>query len=83
MPEEMALLSAAIIYIAGFISGMWLPARYGVERLEGFGRWTLQKFLPYTPPPGKSEQEAMQDAQAAADDASAGDTSDNSGTADA
>lgn len=63
MASGLEPLAVAIIYLAGFVSGMWIPARYGVERLEGFGRWTMKKFVPYKPPPGKSEEEAMEEAE--------------------
>jgi len=46
------------------IAGMTVPTRYGIERLNGFGRWLLQK-LPYQPPPGTDQETAM---QAAAED---------------
>ncbi|ACV47825.1 MULTISPECIES: hypothetical protein [Halomicrobium] len=44
-----------------FLGGMAVPTRYGMERLEGFGRAVASK-LPYRPPPGTDEQEAMADA---------------------
>jgi hypothetical protein len=40
---------------------MAVPTRYGFERLAGFGRYVAAK-LPYEPPPGESEQEAMEQA---------------------
>lgn len=44
-----------------FIAGMAVPTRYGLERLNGFGRFMASK-LPYQAPPGKEEAEAMVEA---------------------
>jgi len=44
-----------------FLGGMSVPTRYGMERVEGFGRAVASK-LPYQPPPGQDEQQAMADA---------------------
>jgi len=45
-----------------FISGMAVPTRYGMERIEGFGRLVASK-LPYKAPPGTDEETAMQATQ--------------------
>ena len=47
--------------LVAFIGGMCVPFRYGIERLRGFGRVVVGK-LPYAPPPGKEEAEAMEQA---------------------
>ncbi|TQR22068.1 hypothetical protein C9J85_03055 [Haloferax sp. wsp5] len=45
-----------------FSSGMAVPTRYGMERIEGFGRLVASK-LPYKAPPGTDEETAMQATQ--------------------
>ncbi|WP_240940646.1 hypothetical protein [Haloarcula argentinensis] len=40
---------------------MAVPTRYGMERIEGFGRFVAAK-LPYKPRPGMDEETAMQEA---------------------
>lgn len=50
-----------IALIAGFLAGMTVPTYYAIERLSGFGRWAVSK-PPYKPPPGKTEDEAMEEA---------------------
>ncbi|WP_236035428.1 hypothetical protein [Haloarcula rubra] len=35
-----------------------MPTRFGIERVEGFGRWVAVK-LPYKSPPGMDEQQGM------------------------
>jgi len=47
--------------LLAFIGGMSVPTRYGMERVEGFGRLVASK-LPYKAPPGTDEQEAMAEA---------------------
>ena len=49
-----------------FIGGMTVPTRYGIERLNGFGRFMASK-LPYRAEPGKDEETAMQEATGNAD----------------
>lgn len=44
-----------------FIGGMAVPTRYGMERVEGFGRLVASK-LPYKAPPGTDAETAMQEA---------------------
>ena len=58
-----ALPSAEIVALAllFLLAGMTVPTRYGIERLEGFGRAVASK-LPYKAPPGQDEQTAMQEA---------------------
>lgn len=51
-PQTVALAVVCIL------AGMTVPTRYGVERLEGFGRSIVSK-LPYRPPPGQDATEAM------------------------
>lgn len=53
--------AVVIALFAGFIGGMSVPTYYGIERMAGFGRWVADR-LPYLPPPGKDEAEAMEDA---------------------
>jgi hypothetical protein len=52
--------------LLGFLGGATVPTYYAQERMRGFGRLVAGK-LPYRPPPGQSEEEALQEAQAAAD----------------
>ncbi|WP_435348994.1 hypothetical protein [Haloarchaeobius sp. HRN-SO-5] len=49
--------------VLAFIAGATVPTYYAQERLRGFGRVMASK-LPYEPPPGKSEQEALEEAAA-------------------
>jgi len=53
-----AVLGAVLL---AFIAGLALPFRFALERLRGFGRWFVGK-LPYEPPPGEDEQQALEDA---------------------
>ncbi|ACV46606.1 hypothetical protein [Halomicrobium mukohataei] len=57
MPDAQTVALAVLMLVAG----MAVPTRYGMERVEGFGRAVASK-LPYRPPPGTDEQEAMADA---------------------
>jgi len=57
IPDAQTVSLAVLMLVAG----MAVPTRYGIERVEGFGRAVASK-LPYQPPPGKEEQEAMQQA---------------------
>jgi len=50
-----------IFFILGFVAGMTIPLRYGMERLNGFARWVVSK-LPYKAPPGKTADEALEQA---------------------
>lgn len=49
------------VAILCLLAGMTVPTRYGIERVEGFGRCVASK-LPYRPPPGKDAEQAMQEA---------------------
>ena len=51
-------VSMAVLF---FMAGMAVPTRFGIERLEGVGRAGASK-LPYQPPPGQDEGQAMADA---------------------
>jgi len=51
----------AALAILCFVAGMAVPTRYGMERVEGFGRFVASK-LPYRAPPGRDEETAMQEA---------------------
>lgn len=44
-----------------FVAGLAVPTRYGVERIEGFGRFAAAK-LPYKAPPGKEPEQALSEA---------------------
>jgi hypothetical protein len=52
--------------LLGFLAGATVPTYYAQERMRGFGRAVVSR-LPYRPPPGQSEEEALREAQAAAD----------------
>ncbi|WP_254272179.1 hypothetical protein [Haloarcula marina] len=56
-PDAQSLALAVLCLVAG----MAVPTRYGMERIEGFGRWVASK-LPYKAPPGKESEQAMADA---------------------
>ena len=51
-----------IMYVLGILTAIWVPTRFAMERLEGFGRWGMMK-VPYEPPAGKSEEQAMAEAE--------------------
>lgn len=52
--------------VIGFLGGGAVPTYYFQERMRGFGRAVADR-IPYRPPPGKSEEEALQEAQQAAE----------------
>ena len=54
-------LAAFAAVLIAYIAGTFTPGKYAGERLQGFGRAVAAK-LPYRPPPGQDESEAMQDA---------------------
>jgi hypothetical protein len=56
-PEAQTLAVGVLCLLAG----MAVPTRYGMERVEGFGRFVVSKF-PYKAPPGRDEETAMQEA---------------------
>lgn len=45
--------------VLAFLAGATAPTYYAQERLRGFGRAVALR-LPYRPPPGMEEQEAME-----------------------
>jgi len=47
-----------IVFILGLVVGSLAPTYFAAEQLRGFGRAMLAK-LPYEPPPGKDEKEAL------------------------
>lgn len=51
----------AAAFAAGVLVGSIAPTYYAAERLRGTGRALLGR-LPYRPPPGQDEEEAMQEA---------------------
>lgn len=65
MALDVTLPTLPLEYVAAvvvaFMAGAACPAYYAQERLRGFGRAVISR-LPYTPPPGKSEEEALADA---------------------
>ena len=54
------LTTLAAVLIA-YIAGTFTPGGFAGERLRGFGRVVAGK-LPYRPPPGQDETEAMEEA---------------------
>jgi len=59
--EQLPQPATVALAVVCILAGMTVPTRYGVERLEGFGRFVVAK-LPYKSPPGMEEQKAMQKA---------------------
>ncbi|MHC3379405.1 hypothetical protein [Haloarcula sp. H-GB5] len=53
-PEAQTVAVAMLFFMAG----MAVPTRYGMERVEGFGRWVAAK-LPFKPRPGTDEETSM------------------------
>lgn len=51
-----------LYFIAGVLIGLPAPYWYAAERIQGFTRYVLVK-LPYAPPPGMSEEEAMEETE--------------------
>jgi hypothetical protein len=47
--------------VVAFLAGASCPVYYANERFRGFGRAMMSK-LPYEPPPGQDEQQALEDA---------------------
>ncbi|WP_178915177.1 hypothetical protein [Natronomonas gomsonensis] len=47
------------LVVLAFLAGATSPTYYAQERLRGFGR-AVSSRLPYEPPPGMEEQEAME-----------------------
>ncbi|QKY18383.1 hypothetical protein Hrr1229_005710 [Halorubrum sp. CBA1229] len=52
-------LPAAAAVLIAYIAGTFTPGGYAGERLQGFGRVVASK-LPYKPPPGMEETEALE-----------------------
>lgn len=63
------------LVVLAFAAGATVPAYYAEERLRGFGR-KLASRLPYEPPPGMSEEEAMREAVASEADKAAAEVED-------
>lgn len=57
-PPDPATVSLAMFFL---LVGLAVPTRYGIERVNGFGRAMVSR-LPYQPPPGKDEETALQEA---------------------
>lgn len=47
--------------LVAFVAGSTCPTYYATERLRGFGR-AMFDTLPYRPPPGMSEDDALREA---------------------
>lgn len=56
------MVAMAVLF---FTAGSLVPSYYAQERMQGFGR-AMADRLPYTPPPGLSEEEALRLAAASA-----------------
>lgn len=63
---DLPLVQLAAVVIA-FLAGATCPAYYAQERLRGFGRSMFDR-LPYRPPPGMNEEEALQAALESAEE---------------
>lgn len=66
-----------IVFVLGLIVGSIAPTYYAGEQLRGFGRAMLEK-LPYKPPPGKEEEEALIEATDESVDDASQETEENS-----
>jgi cyclic lactone autoinducer peptide len=55
------------IAVVAFQAGAACPVYYYQERFRGFGRAMVDR-LPYRPPPGRDEKEALQEAVEQGDD---------------
>lgn len=49
------------LVILAYVAGAMTPLYYAQERMRGFGRAMMAR-IPYQPPPGEDEQQAMEDA---------------------
>jgi len=58
---------AAAAVVAAFLAGAACPAYYAQERFRGFGRAMLDR-LPYRPPPGMEETQALREAAKSAEE---------------
>lgn len=61
MDIPLPTLTHLIYFILGVLIGGTAPTYYATERLRGFGRAMFEK-LPYKPPPGMDEDEALEEA---------------------
>jgi hypothetical protein len=59
-PLSIELIALAMLF---YIAGLVTPWYVALERMRGFGRYLVFK-LPYAPPPGMTESEALADAKA-------------------
>ncbi|MFT4921059.1 MAG: hypothetical protein ACI8XM_000252 [Haloarculaceae archaeon] len=57
MLESIPVRAVSVVVVA-FIAGATAPTYYAQERLRGFGR-SVASRLPYKPPAGMDEDEAM------------------------
>lgn len=67
MEMDPATVSLTAGLVIGFLGGLTVPTYFAIERLSGFGRWAVSQ-VPYEPPPGKSEDEAMEEVSRDGDD---------------
>lgn len=58
---------AVALFVLAFLAGAACPTYYAQERLRGFGRAIVDR-LPYVPPPGMEEQQALRAAMESAED---------------
>lgn len=58
MLPSVQMVALALVF---FLAGALVPAYYAQERFRGFGRSMVDR-LPYRPPPGMNEEEALQSA---------------------
>ncbi|MFU1780719.1 hypothetical protein ACM16X_04995 [Haloarcula japonica] len=59
--------SAVAGFVLAFLAGAACPTYYAQERLRGFGRALIDR-LPYVPPPGMDEQQALEAAAESAEE---------------
>jgi hypothetical protein len=68
-PSLEVLALAVLMYLAGLVT----PWYYALERMRGFGRWAVN-WMPYSPPPGQDQGEALQEAVEAGERSPDGET---------
>lgn len=68
MPTDPFTGTTLAVVVLAFVAGATVPSYYFIEQMQGFGRAVAAR-IPYLPPPGKTEEEALQDAQEAAEGA--------------
>lgn len=66
IPSLTASSELLTVAVLSYLAGAACPVYYAEERLRGFGRVMLSR-LPYAPPPGMEESEAMETAARAAE----------------